>query len=179
MDITAIIDGVIAREGGYVNNPNDRGGPTNYGITQAIARSQGYQGAMRDLPRDEAVQMYIRLYWLKPKINHIGDIAPLLAAKLLDIAVNMGPASAIGFLKRALNVMNQNGSSLAQSSSAPMVEDGLLAALKAFLIARGATGETVLIKAVNALQGEKYIALAEARPADGAFVYGWMKNRIG
>jgi lysozyme family protein len=41
-----LIDALIDREGGYVNHPADRGGPTRYGITEAVARAHGYAGAM-------------------------------------------------------------------------------------------------------------------------------------
>jgi hypothetical protein len=37
----------------------------------------------------------------------------------------------------------------------------------------------VLVKAIDALQGERYIALAERRPANEAFLYGWLAQRIG
>jgi hypothetical protein len=37
----------------------------------------------------------------------------------------------------------------------------------------------VLLKAMNALQGERYIALAEARPENEAFLFGWLDNRVG
>ena len=55
-----------------------------------------------------------------------------------------------------------------------------LAALDAFLEARGAKGgETILLRALEALQGERYLRLAENRPANEAFLYGWLANRIG
>ena len=55
-----------------------------------------------------------------------------------------------------------------------------LAALDAFLDVRGrANGETVLLRALEALQGERYLRLAERRPANEAFLYGWLANRIG
>jgi len=178
VDISKMIDAVIAREGGYVNNPDDRGGATNFGITQAVARAQGYGADMRDMPRDEAVSIYTRLYWLKPKLDQIARCAPALAAKLFDIAVNMGPATAIGFLKRALNVMNRMGKDYANLSPVPIIDDATIVALTAFLEKRGADGAAVLIKAVNVLQGERYISLAEHRPADESFVFGWMNRRI-
>jgi len=140
VDISKIIDAVIAREGGYVNNPDDRGGATNFGITQAVARAQGYAADMRDMPRDEAVSIYTRLYWLKPKLDQIANAAPELAAKLFDIAVNMGPATAIGFLKRALNVMNRMGKDFANLAPVPIIDDATLTALNAFLEKRGAAG---------------------------------------
>ena len=44
---------------------------------------------------------------------------------------------------------------------------------------RAAAGEAVLVRALNALQGERYVALAEQRPANEAFLYGWLANRVG
>ena len=55
-----------------------------------------------------------------------------------------------------------------------------LAALDSFLEARGNRGgETVMLRALEALQGERYLRLAEKRPANEAFLYGWLANRIG
>ena len=51
MDVNELIDELIEREGGYVNHPSDRGGPTRFGITEAVARAHGYAGAMAELPR--------------------------------------------------------------------------------------------------------------------------------
>ena len=60
-----------------------------------------------------------------------------------------------------------------------MVGAKTLAALRSFLALRGKPGEVVLLKALEALQGERYLALAESRPANEAFLYGWLANRIG
>ena len=55
-----------------------------------------------------------------------------------------------------------------------------LAALDTFLKVRGrGSGETVLLRALEALQGERYLRLAERRPANEAFLYGWLANRVG
>ena len=64
-----LIDALIEREGGYVDHPGDKGGPTRFGITQAIARAHGYAGAMAKLPRDDAAAIYRRLYWLRPRFD--------------------------------------------------------------------------------------------------------------
>jgi hypothetical protein len=50
--------------------------------------------------------------------------------------------------------------------------------LKAYLARRGPGGEVVLLKALNVLQGERYIEIAEKRPAAEDFVYGWLANRV-
>ena len=48
-DVGTLIDALIEREGGYSNHPADRGGPTKFGITEAVARAHGFSGAMREL----------------------------------------------------------------------------------------------------------------------------------
>ena len=58
--VEGMIDALIDREGGYVNHPADKGGPTCFGITEAVARAHGYGGAMQSLPRDEAAAIYRR-----------------------------------------------------------------------------------------------------------------------
>lgn len=179
MDIAALIDEVIAREGGYSNHPADRGGPTNWGITEAVARANGYAGAMRAMPRAEAESIYRRLYWERPGYAFVAEQAPSIAAELFDTAVNMGPATATGFLQRALNALNRNQADYPDLKLDRLIGAKTLKALHSFLALRGKAGETVLLKAMEALQGERYIALAESRPANEAFLYGWLANRIG
>ena len=178
-DIEALVDELIEREGGYVNHPADRGGPTRYGITEAVARAHGYGGAMAALPREDAAAIYRRLYWLRPKFDEVAERSPRLAVELFDTGANMGPAVAATFLQRALTALNRNGKDYPD-----LVPDGrigvrTLAALDAFLKARGRSGETVILRAIEALQGERYLRLAERRPANEAFLYGWLANRIG
>jgi len=179
-EVDRLIDALIDREGGYVDHPADKGGPTCFGITEAVARAQGYGGPMRRLPRAEAAAVYHRLYWVRPRFDEIAKRSPRLAAELFDTGVNMGPAVAATFLQRALTALNRNGQDFAD-----LVPDGrigavTLAALDAFLAKRGnAGGEAVLLRALEALQGERYLRLAERRPANEAFLYGWLANRIG
>ncbi len=180
MDVGELIDALIDREGGYVNHPSDRGGPTNYGITEAVARAHGYAGAMRSLPREEASAIYRRLYWLRPRFDQVAKRSQAVAAELFDTGVNMGPAVAATFLQRALSALNRE-----RKDYPDLVPDGrigaaTLAALDSFFAVRGRVGaETVLVRALDALQGERYIRLAERRPANEAFLYGWLTNRTG
>ena len=177
--IDALIEDLIKREGGYVNHPMDRGGPTNWGITEAVARRQGYIGDMRAMPQSDAAAIYKRLYWLAPRFDAIAEHAPKLAAELFDTGVNMGTGAAAGFLQRALNALNRNGADYADIQVDRAVGAATLRALAAFLNKRGAGAEAVLLKAVDALQGAHYLKIAEARPSQEAFVYGWLANRIG
>lgn len=179
MEINQIIEKVIEIEGGYSNHPADRGGPTRWGVTEVAARKHGYTGDMRHFPKSEAATIYKRRYWHRPRFDKIGDLAPRLAAELFDTGINMGPAIAAGFLQRALNALNRNGSDFKDISTDRKIGGQTIDALSRFLNKRGTSGESVLLKAVEALQGERYIRLAEKRPANEAFLYGWLANRIG
>ena len=179
-NVDALIDGLIDREGGYVNHPEDKGGPTCFGITEAVARAHGYAGAMRNLPRGEAAGIYRRLYWLRPRFDQVAKRAARIAAELFDTGVNMGPAVATTFLQRALTALNRNAKDYADLTPDGRIGPLTLHALDAFLATRGKqSGETVLLRALEALQGERYLRLAERRPANEAFLYGWLAKRIG
>jgi lysozyme family protein len=174
----SLIEDLIAREGGFVANPADRGGPTRFGITQAVARAHGYRGDMARLPRDTAAAIYRERYWTAPRLDRVAALAPTVAAELFDTGANMGPAAAAGFLRRALNALNRSQKDYRDIPVAGAVDANALAALGDFLRLRAPGGEAVLVKALDALQGERYLALAEQRPADEVFLYGWLANRL-
>ena len=180
VDVDGLIEALIEREGGYVHHPADKGGPTCFGITEAVARAHGYGGAMRRLPRSDAAAIYRRLYWLRPRFDQVAKRSPRVAGELFDTGVNMGPAVAATFLQRALTALNRGGSDYPDLVPDGRIGPVTLAALDSFLAARGqASGERVLLRALEALQGERYLRLAERRPANEAFLYGWLANRIG
>ena len=177
--LEGLIDGLIEREGGYVNHPADKGGPTCFGITEAVARAHGYAGPMRQMPRSDAAAIYKRLYWLRPHFDDVAKRSTRLAAELFDTGANMGPAVAVTFLQRALTALNRNAKDYPDLTPDGRIGAATMAALDTFLASRGANGETVLLRALEALQGERYLRLAERRPANEAFLYGWLANRIG
>jgi lysozyme family protein len=180
MDIELLIGELIEREGGYANRPADKGGPTRFGITEAVARAHGYGGAMADLPRDEAAAIYRRLYWLRPRFDQVAQRTPRVAAELFDTGANMGPAVAATFLQRALTALNRAGKDYPDLTPDGRVGSVTLAALDAFLEARGPKGgETVLLRALEALQGERYLRLAEKRPATRPFSMAGSRTVLG
>lgn len=169
---------LLAREGGFTNDPRDLGGATNFGITQAVARANGYGGDMAAMTRDQAVAIYQSQYWQRPGFAMIAPMAPEIASELFDAGVNMGVSVATTFLQRALNVFNRQ-----QADYPDIPTDGQLgprtaAALNSFIRARGAAGQKVLLETMKCLRGARYIALAEANMQDEAFVYGWIANRV-
>lgn len=178
-NIETLIEELIEREGGFSSHAADKGGPTRWGITEATARKEGYVGDMRTLSRNDAAAIYRRLYWDQPGFDAVAERAPRLAAELFDTGVNMGTGTAIGFLQRTLNALNRQARDFPDLMLDRKLGPATLRALDAFLDKRGPGGETVLLKAIEALQGAHYIQIAEVRPSQEAFVYGWLSNRLG
>lgn len=179
MNIDVLIDGILQREGGYVDHSHDRGGPTAWGITQAVARANGHTGDMRALPMSFARDVYKRRYWLEPGFGAVSLLSKPIAEELADTGVNMGPQTAGKFLQRALNVLN-----LEAKLSPDLTVDGhigpaTLNALGAYLKHRREDGERVLLTALNCLQGARYIEIAERDRTQESFVHGWLRARVG
>lgn len=178
MKVNDYIEALIGREGGFVDHPDDPGGATNLGITERVARAFGYNGRMQDLPRAVAKAIYLERYWEQPKFNLVNELSPAVAEELLDTGVNMGTAVAARFLQRALNVLNAEGKHYPDIVADGAIGRMTIAALRAYLGARGNDGHVVLLRALNAQQAVRYIELAEARPSQEAFVHGWLLHRV-
>lgn len=176
--IDQLVDALIEREGGYVNDPRDSGGETNFGITKAVALAHGYTGDMKVMPRSFAASIYRNLYWERPSFDLVSGYYPRVAAELFDTGVNMGPKVATEFLQRSLNALNRNGSDYVDIDVDGKIGGSTTEALKGFRSRRGLSGEQVLLAALNALQGARYIELAETHPKDESFLYGWLANRV-
>ena len=173
-----IINGIIDRESGYVNDKDDSGGETNYGITIEVARQNGYAGEMIDLSRSTAFEIYSKKYWDKLKLDEIAKLSLVIAEELADTGVNMGTNRAARFLQRSLNVLNNR-----EQFYEDLIVDGLIGRktivnLKVYFAIRGNDGETILHRMLNSLQGAFYIRLSERRQKDERFIFGWFRNRV-
>lgn len=177
MDIDKLIDRLIGKEGGYADHPVDRGGPTKWGVTEQVARAWGYLGAMRDLPRGTAIQIYARRYWLDTGLADVATVAPDIAEELFDVAVNMGTRWAGLFLQRALNALNRGASDYPDIAVDGAIGRLTLDTLKRFFASRGVPGLVVLLKAVMALRATRYIEIVETNPSQEVFLFGWLANR--
>ena len=177
-DIAHLLEDLLVREGGYVDHPDDRGGATNFGITQSVARAAGWAGTMHELPRDFALAIYRRRYWAAPRFDAVAAITAEVAAELFDAGVNMGPGVAIGFLQRSLNALNRHGMDWPDINVDRSIGNATIDALRALITRRGDAGEVVLLKALNALQAVRYIELAEGRAANESFLFGWLSSRV-
>jgi lysozyme family protein len=178
MSIETLIDNVIGREGGYSNHPSDTGGATMWGITERVARKQGYQGDMRLLPRATAVAIYRQLYAIDTGFAAVAEINAAVGEELFDTGVNMGPSVPALWFQESLNAFNAQGKLYPDIKEDGDIGPKTLTAFRAYLKARGADAEIVMLRALNSSQGERYKYLARSRPANEDFVFGWFRNRV-
>lgn len=160
MTTDALIDGILAREGGYVDDPGDRGGATNYGITAktlGLYRGLGRQATRAEvqaLTADEAKAIYAKQY-----------VAPFLAvayddvrAVLVDICVMSGQAAAVRALQEAIGV--------------PV--DGILGARTLKTVAL--LPPRLTVAALTARRVGSYVSIVAADRSQTAFFFGWCRR---
>jgi lysozyme family protein len=108
--VSLMLTGIYEREGGYVDHVADRGGKTNHGVTEAVARTAGYKGHMKTFPKHCetekdvcADKIYYQTYIEGPGLVPLIKADPAVADELYDTATNMGPAWPGRFLQASLN----------------------------------------------------------------------------
>jgi lysozyme family protein len=180
MNLDLIIAELIEKEGGYVNHPSDRGGETNFGITVAVARQNGYQGAMKDLTKAQARDIYKSQYWHRPNFDLVNTVSPAVANEIFDAGVLSGTATASRWLQLALNRLNMREKLYPDLKEDGNIGQKTVGALSDYLRHRKSQGgEQVLVTALNCLQGHHFMVTAvERHQANEDFVFGWIKHRI-
>lgn len=170
------INGVLQAEGGYVNNPADRGGETNFGITKTVWRANGYNGPVEQADINQARDIYYGVYIVIPGFDRICQINYAVGMKLIDIGVNMGVKTAGEFLQRSLNGFNNSGAPdlTVDGNCGQATRD----ALTEFSTKRGAQGSKCLVAVITGLQAAKYLAITENNKIQRQFFYGWVNGRV-
>jgi lysozyme family protein len=167
-DVDTMIHDILRREGGFVDHPADRGGPTNFGIThKTLARYLGRDVSredVRDLSRDLAVEIYRRAYYLEPRIDALPSG---LQAFLFDSAVNHGPRRAVRFLQQVLNAAGFGALSI----------DGLAGPKTRQQAERAETAMGPWLLAALAEERRMFYRLiVERDPTQRVFLRGWMRR---
>lgn len=169
---------LLGVEGEYSNHPADSGGATRWGVTEFLARRHGYTGDMRDYPVEAAERVYREEFWDRLLLDQVAALSYPIAYEMFDTEVNTPAGTAVVFLQRALNVLNREQRDYPDVKVDGRIGPATLGALSQFLNLRGRFSETVMLRALNVLQGAYYIELAERRSKDQAFVLGWLLNRV-
>jgi lysozyme family protein len=106
-DVRRLAEEIVTREGGFVNDPNDPGGATNFGVTIHTMRRLGLdlngdgvidETDVRALSRAQAVDIFVNHYYHRPRID---ALPPVLQPSVFDMYVNAG-ANAVRILQRLL-----------------------------------------------------------------------------
>lgn len=159
--IDDLIDRVLVREGGYVDHPSDRGGPTNMGIMhQTLAAWRGRpvtESDVRDLTKDEARAIYRVNYFTKPGLDIVPDSAT--QELLFDYSVNAGPAAAVKALQKAVGT----------------IADGVIGPVTRQYV-RAVTNWEAMFYRIKCIRAEHFIRIL-ATPSQSVFANGWA-NRL-
>ncbi|WP_416440454.1 glycoside hydrolase family 108 protein [Leeuwenhoekiella sp. A16] len=155
---------LIGIEGGYVNDPADRGGETKYGISKRAFPNEN----IKELSLDRAKSIYYTYYW-NSRYMDLDKFDYSIALELFDTAVNMGVRTASRMLQEALNLLNRN-----QRNFKDLHIDGRIG--PATLSAYSKVDKDILLKVLNGLQFTKYRDIVFANPAQEKFFNGWMKR---
>ena len=100
-DFDEIIDIVLEHEGGYVNDPDDPGGETKYGISKRAYPDEDIKG----LTKERAIKIYFEDYWVRFKVDSLPD---RLKHIYFDMCINMGAGRAVKVLQEACNSKNSD-----------------------------------------------------------------------
>lgn len=155
---------ILKIEGGFVNRPEDKGGPTNFGITQATLSA--YRGKpvsvddVKNLTQPEASSIYEKNFWDAMNLDRVKS--QKVALFLFDQGVNAGPQTAVRMLQQALS----------ESFALKLVTDGELG--EATEAAMALAPEDHLCKALIRQAVNRYVDLCIAHPVQLVFLKGWL-----
>lgn len=151
---------IVAREGGYVNDPDDPGGATNFGVTIGTMQSLGMDlnrdgridaADVRALTRAQAEQIFVEHYFRKPRL---AELPEPLQASVFDMYVNAG-GNAVKILQRLVSRMGFR-----------TADDGVIGPMTIAAVADAAeAAPDHLVDAYGIARRNYYYALADQRPA--------------
>lgn len=170
--IDKIIETTLAHEGGYVNDPDDPGGATNFGISAAACvQHLGFRPTaeqMRELTRGAAIMIYKQCYYWQPQFDRIPD--DQIVAQVFDIGVNMGPRWGWKLVQRALNRVYGRPDLLAA--------DGLIGPKTQHALDHwiDSNGSDSLANALVTERVARYHEIVAHRPVSVKYLDGWIKR---
>ena len=166
----------LRHEGGFVDHPADRGGPTNRGITlstlraylrtktPAIPDAECTAASLREISADQVAEIYYRGYWRPARCVDMPNEA--LAAISFDAAINHGPAQAIRLL--------QQGAGMAAFDC-----DGKWGPRTRARLKSAAADSVGLVDGMLLARERFYRQIVRDDPSQGVFLRGWMNRLAG
>ena len=165
------IDIVLQNEGEkFTDIPGDPGGATKWGITLKAAQSNGFcqnVDELQAITRDQAADFYQKYYWS----SYYDDIySQAVATKVFDTGVNVGPGTAVKYLQRAINAVNEG------TAVEPLTVDGGIGPNT--LAATNAADPDALLTQYRALQSQHYQDWVAADPESRTKFLKGLLNRV-
>lgn len=177
-DFNTAFDLLCQHEGGYVNNPNDPGGPTKYGISLRFLKKEGHlidgdidndgdidMYDIKNMTKEEAYKIYDSCFWSKNNIDQIDSQE--LSDMIFGLCVNMGSNKAIKLLQEVTNKLISNDYRDA--------DPGRLTLKYRPITVDGSMGEKTIRK-INSFQPERILCLYK-QEAKNFYVYLTQKNK--
>ncbi len=168
MTIEEMLDTIFTHEGGFVDHPDDRGGATNFGITQRtysqwLDRPVSVQD-MQDMTKGIAKEIYLANYYYSPNIHQLPEsIQPCV----FDSAINHGPSRAIKFVQQVCNDIE----------SESLVVDGLCGRNTCRVALECASTKDNLLRAMLVNERIRFFAHIVAEDASQQkFLKGWLNR---
>lgn len=164
-----IISDILRKEGGYVNHPEDKGGPTNFGITQKTLSD--YLGKpvsvedVKNLTKKVAKEIYLSNYFYSPRIDQLPEQCHHL---VLDMSVNHGSKNAIKIVQRVITLADVVDDITVDGVAGPQTFE-----------AAKLTHEAMGNYFINAIVDERvnfYNAIVEHNPSQSVFLKGWINR---
>ena len=168
-DSAVAIKYVLVNEGGFVNNPEDHGGPTNFGLSQRFL-SGWTLGRIKNMTQEEAIEVYQIHIW-KPIFAEIKDQD--VCNYYFDMVVNHGYEEATKMLQRSLWAIHPETSKSGNISGLP--DDGGFGpkTLNEVNITQSGSDDEELIIAMRATRAQFFRGLA-SKPGQAQFLSGWL-----
>lgn len=169
VSVQQMIEDILAREGGYVNDPADAGGATNFGVTiGTYSRYLGYKASIaqvKAMSQDVARDIYKRNYFEKPRLHMLHGA---IQAQMFDCAINHGAKNPIKWLQKITN----------QALDARLKMDGMIGTKTATAVNEFVelAGSKIANNAMVEERVEFYLRLIERKPSQIKFRRGWMRR---
>jgi hypothetical protein len=154
INFQSAVNELIDFEGGYVNDGDDSGGETKFGISK---RSYPHLD-IKNFTKDEAKKIYYRDFWLKGDYGRITD--GRLASKMLSLAVHIGPRNATLLLQRAI-----------QALGISITQDGYLGPIT---LHHTIQNSNQLLTKLKIEAANYYWELVSVKPSLEKFLSGWI-----
>ena len=187
MNFDIAFETIVKIEGGYVNDPDDKGGETYAGISRKfnpdwkgwekideLKKENNFPKNLKTNPviSQMVKDFYRETFWDDLKCD---SLPGLISREVFEQAVNIGKRTAAKHLQRAVNLLNDNGKLFEDVNVDGVIGEKTITAVSK--VCKLGERKDLLFNILNILQGSRYIMLMERNPVYEKYI-GWFKRVI-